>query len=231
MTDMDERASSGSAAAAAGGRPVRVAIVEDHPVFRRGLVAVLESAGISIVAEAEDGRSALEIVPGARADVVLVDLQLPDANGTDVTRRLLAAAPHLNVCVLTMFDDDESVFQALRAGALGYLLKGASASAIERAVRATAEGEGHFSPEIARRMQAFYASAGEMRANPFPMLSPREREVLDLIARGDDNHRIAHQLGVSEKTVRNAVSSILAKLRLADRSQAIVRAREAGLGG
>jgi DNA-binding NarL/FixJ family response regulator len=229
MTDMGEHATSGGGLSDA--RPLHVAIVEDHPVFRRGLVAVLESVGIAVVAEADDGESALEMVPGSEADVVLVDLQLPDANGTDVTRRLLAIAPDLKVCIVTMFDDDESVFQALRAGALGYLLKGASAGAIERAVRATAEGEGHFSPEIARRMQAFYASAGEMRANPFPVLSPREREVLDLIARGDDNHRIAHQLGVSEKTVRNAVSSILAKLRLADRSQAIVRAREAGLGG
>jgi DNA-binding NarL/FixJ family response regulator len=208
---------------------LRVVIVDDHPVFRRGLRALLEAAGIQVVAEAADGRAALDAVPAHHPDLVLMDLHLPGINGIDVTRRLVRELD-VRICVLTMFDDDDSVFAAMRAGALGYLLKGADQEQILRAVQAVAAGEALFGPLVARRMQAFFASGGDLRAVPFPELTPREREVLELLAAGQDNAAIASRLGVSTKTIRNSVSSIFAKLRVADRAQAMIRAREAGLG-
>ena len=211
---------------------VTVVIVDDHPVFRRGLVSLLEAAGMVVLAQAADGRSGIAAVTEHRPDVVLMDLHLPDISGAEATRRLVRDVPGVRICILTMFDDDDSVFAAMRAGALGYLLKGSDVDGIERAVRAVAVGEALYSAAVARRMQAFFAAsdAGGLAAQPFPDLTPREREVLDHVARGASNADIAGTLELSQKTVRNMVSAVLAKLRVADRGQAIVRARDAGLG-
>ena len=209
---------------------ISVVIVDDHPVFRRGLRQLLESADIQVVAEAGDGQEGIAAVLAGHPDVVLMDLHLPDMNGAEVTARLVRVRPGVKVCILTMFDDDDSVFASMRAGALGYLLKGADVAGIERAVRAVAAGEALYSAAIARRMQAYFAAAGEGAARPFPELTPREREILDHVAQGMDNGRIAASLGLSPKTVRNVVSAVFAKLRVADRAQAIIRARDAGLG-
>ncbi|WP_406073574.1 response regulator [Micromonospora sp. NBC_01638] len=210
---------------------IRVVIVDDHPVFRRGLQALLEAAGVRVLASAGDGEAGLRAVREHAPDVVLMDLHMPGMNGIDVTRRLVREAPDVRICVLTMFDDNDSVFAAMRAGALGYLLKGADQDEIMRAVRAVAAGEALFGPSIARRVQAFFAGGAYLRAQPFPELTPREREVLEFVAAGHDNAMIAGRLGLSIKTVRNSVSSIFAKLRVVDRAQAIIRARDAGLGG
>lgn len=213
-----------------------VVIVDDHPVFRRGLQSLLEGAGMVVLAQAGDGLGGIAAVTLHRPDVVLMDLHLPDINGAEATRRLVRDVPGVRICILTMFDDDDSVFASMRAGALGYLLKGADIDGIERAVRAVAEGEALYSAAIAQRMQAFFAAssgagAGAGGAQPFPGLTPREREVLGHVARGESNAQIAQALELSPKTVRNVVSAVLAKLRVADRGQAIVRARDAGLGG
>lgn len=210
---------------------LRVVIVDDHPVFRRGLTSLLESAGMAVVAQAGDGRGGIAAVMEHRPDVVLMDLHLPDINGAEATRRLVRDVPDVRICILTMFDDDDSVFASMRAGALGYLLKGADVEGIERAVRAVAAGEALYSAVVARRMQAFFAApAGGPAAQPFPGLTPREREVLEHVARGESNAQMAAALDLQQKTVRNVVSAVLGKLRVADRGQAIVRARDAGLG-
>lgn len=158
-----------------------------------------------------------------------MDLQMPEVSGLEATRRLLAEAPETKVLVLTMVDDDQAVFAALQAGALGYLLKGAGQEEIARALASAASGQGVFAPEVARRMRSFFAAGGS-GARPFPLLSDREREVLALIAQGANNHQVAARLFLSEKTVRNYVSTIFTKLDVPDRATAIVRAREAGLG-
>ncbi|RAN78192.1 DNA-binding response regulator [Bacillus sp. SRB_336] len=215
---------------------MRVVIVDDHPVFRRGLRSLLETAGISVAAEAADARQGMAAVLAHGPDVVLMDLHLPDLNGAEATRRLVRDVPGVRICILTMFDDDDSVFASMRAGALGYLLKGADIAGIERAVRAVAEGEALYSAAIARRMQAFFAgtlpggAGGAGGAVAFPGLTPREREVLGHVARGEDNATIAAALELSQKTVRNVVSAVFAKLRVAGRGEAIVRAKDAGLG-
>ncbi len=211
--------------------PIRIAVVEDHPTFRRGLRAAFDGTEIEVVVEAGDAASALDVITDADVDVAVVDIGLPDMSGIDLTRRLALRAPGVRVCILTMHEDDESVFQALRAGAIGYVVKGSDVDTIERAVRAAAHGEAHLSAAIARRMQAFYAGTETLRVEAFPTLTRREREVLERISRGEDNRTIAARLVVSEKTVRNAVSSILGKLHVSDRTQAAVRARDAGLGG
>ncbi len=210
---------------------VTVVIVDDHPVFRRGLQSLLETAGMVVLAQAQDGLGGIAAVIEHRPDVVLMDLHLPDINGAEATRRLVRDVPGVKICILTMFDDDDSVFASMRAGALGYLLKGADIDGIERAVRAVAKGEALYSAAIARRLQAFFAAAGPaLAAQPFPELTPRERQVLEHVARGEDNAAIAGALELNQKTVRNVVSAVLAKLRVADRAQAMVRARDAGLG-
>lgn len=209
-----------------------VVIVDDHPVFRRGLQSLLEGAGMVVLAQSGDGLGGIAAITRHRPDVVLMDLHLPDINGAEATRRLVRDVPGVRICILTMFDDDDSVFASMRAGALGYLLKGADIDGIERAVRAVAAGEALYSAAIARRMQAFFAapSSSGLAAVPFPELTPREREVLGHVARGEANAQIAQALELSPKTVRNVVSAVLAKLRVADRAQAMVRARDAGLG-
>jgi len=210
---------------------IRVLIVDDHPTFRRGLRSVLEAADFDVVGEAETGHEAIELATTAAPDVVLMDLHLPDINGAEATKRLLRNNPSVRVCVLTMFDDDESVFASMRAGALGYLLKGSGTENIARAVHTVANGDALYSETIARRLQAFFSNAAELHPVPFPELTPREREVLEFIAQGRTNPDISRTLGLSEKTIRNLVSSVFSKLHVAERSHAIVRAREAGLGG
>jgi DNA-binding NarL/FixJ family response regulator len=211
---------------------LRVLLADDHPVVRRGLAALLASfPDIEVVGEAATGAEAIAATSSLEPEVVVMDLHMPDTNGIDATRQILQAAPGVGVVVLTMFDDDDSVFAAMRAGARGYLLKDADQHEVVRAIRAVASDEAIFSPTIARRLIGYFAA---MPANlptiVFPELTERERQVLELIAAGHSNSQIAQRLVLSPKTVRNRVSSIFSKLQVADRAQAIVRAREAGLG-
>ncbi|HEX6139996.1 MAG TPA: response regulator transcription factor [Candidatus Limnocylindria bacterium] len=212
--------------------PIRVLAAEDHPVYRDGLRALLSSSSeVTLVGEAEDGDAAVRLAAELQPDVVLMDIRMPGRNGIDATRAILAARPATAVLVLTMHDDDESVFNAMRAGARGYLLKDAEAGELLRAIDAVAQGGAVFGPGVARRLVAFFASAGaSLRPAPFPELTERERAVLDRMARGESNAVIADRLGISLKTVRNYASMIFDKLMVATRAEAIVRAREAGLG-
>lgn len=214
-----------------GVEPLRVLIVDDHPTFRAGLRALLATdERLRVVAEASTGAGAITAVASSAPDVVLMDVHMPGVDGVEATRRIVDAAPHVAVVVLTMHDDDGTVFAALRAGARGYLLKGAPRAEILRAINAAAAGEALFGPAIARRMMAYFGRPAPSAAPPFPELSAREREILELVAAGWPNADIARSLGVAPKTVRNHVSTIFAKLQVRDRSEAIVRAREAGLG-
>jgi DNA-binding NarL/FixJ family response regulator len=207
-----------------------VVLVDDHPVFRKGLRTLLEELGVEVLDEAADGEAGVELVLRARPDVVLMDLQMPGLGGVEATRRLVADWPSVQVLVLTMVADDSAVFAAIQAGALGYLLKGSGLDEIDRAVSAVAAGQAVYGPEVARRLRAFF-SAGGGAARPFPELTEREREVLSLMAAGLNNTEISRRLFLSDKTVRNRVSAIFAKLGVPDRATASVRAREAGLGG
>jgi DNA-binding NarL/FixJ family response regulator len=213
------------------GDPVRVLIADDHPLFRDGLAALLRtSPGTELAAAAATGTEAVEMARQAQPDVVLMDLRLPGLNGIEATRQIVADSPHTAVVVLTMFDDDDSIFAALRAGARGYLLKGADQEQIRRAVHAAAAGEAIFGAQIATRVIAYFTAQPGRAPAPFPQLTDREREVLELVAQGRPNATIAARLQLSQKTIRNNVSNILTKLQVADRAQAIVRARDAGLG-
>ena len=210
----------------------RVLIADDHAGFRSGLRAALETAAdIHVVGEAATGSEAVartgELVP----DVVLMDVNMPVLDGIEATRRIVDASPHVAVLVLTMLDDDDTVFAAVRAGARGYLLKGAQRAELLRAVRAVVAGEAIFGPGVARRLVAFFARPAP-RPDPaaFPELTEREREILELIAAGRSNAEITASLVLAPKTVRNHVSNIFSKLQVRDRAEAIVRAREAGLG-
>jgi DNA-binding NarL/FixJ family response regulator len=211
---------------------LRVLIADDHPVFRRGLHAVLAGAdGIEVVGEASTGEEAIAAAAELHPDVIAMDLHMPGLNGVEATRRIVAESPHMAVLVVTMLDDDDSVFAAMRAGARGYLLKDAEQAQILDAVRSVSQGEVVFGPTIADRVLAYFGAPGLLKpVVPFPELTEREREVLHLIAQGHSNDAIARQLFLSGKTVRNHVSNIFSKLQLADRAEAIVRAREAGLG-
>jgi DNA-binding NarL/FixJ family response regulator len=209
---------------------IRVLIADDHPLVRQGLQAALAPVDdVEIVAEAATGSAAIREAVLHRPDVVVMDLQMPDLNGIDATRELRRVVPSATVLVLTMFDDDDSVFAAMRAGARGYVLKGAEQQEIARAISAVAAGEAIFGPAVATRVLTYFATPPRMPA-PFPELTTREREVLDLIAAGRNNHQIAERLSLSGKTVANHISAIFAKLQVADRTQAILRARDAGLG-
>ena len=213
--------------------PIRVLVCDDHPVYRDGLRMLLGSLdGLEVVGVAADGVEAVQQVSELQPDVVVMDLQMPGLNGIEATARMTAEHPHVAVLVLTMYDDDDSVFAAMRAGARGYLLKGAAQDVIARAVASVASGEAIFGPAVARKVAAYF-SGGAPAAAPveaFPQLTPREREVLDLLASGRTNAQIAAALFLSQKTVRNNVSNIFAKLQVAGRSEAIIQARDAGLG-
>jgi DNA-binding NarL/FixJ family response regulator len=211
---------------------VRVLIVDDHAHFRSGLRALLATTDeIEVCGEAASGEEALTALDRAQPDVVLLDLAMPGMGGIAATARILAASPHVRVLVLSMADDDDSVFAALRAGARGYVLKGARRVEIIRAVRVVADGEAIFGPAIATRLMGYFANVDRDPPTPtIPGLTSREHEILGLVAQHLTNPQIAARLGLSQKTVRNHVSNIFAKLQVADRSQAIDLAREAGLG-
>ena len=210
----------------------RLLIADDHPAYRRGLELMLvDTADIEIVGEAETGERAVELATSLAPDVILMDLRMPGLDGIEATRRLTRSGSAAAVVVLTMFEDDDSVFAAMRAGARGYLLKGAEQDEIVRAIRAAAAGEAIFGPEVAQRVIAHFTSGSGSTAAAFPSLTEREREVLEMVAAGKGNATIAHELMISLKTVRNHVSNIFTKLQVSERSQAIVKAREAGLGG
>jgi len=211
---------------------LRVLIADDHPLFRDGMKGLLSTQpDIEVAGEATTGEETVKLTGELEPDVVLMDVKMPGLSGIEATRRVLAANPRIRVLVVTMFEDDATVFQAMRAGARGYLLKGANSSEMLRAIRAAGNGEAIFSPKVAVRLMDFFSSS-RLSAPPeiFPELSEREREILDLIAQGYKNPEIAADLYLSPKTVRNHVSNILHKLQVADRAQAIIRAREAGLG-
>jgi DNA-binding NarL/FixJ family response regulator len=212
--------------------PLRVVIADDHPVFRDGLQALLATeADIEVVGVAGSGAEAVRLVEASQPDLVVMDLHMPDLDGVTATREIVHTSPHVAVLVLTMFDDDDSVFAAMRAGAHGYLLKGANQADIIRAVHTVGDGGATFGPAVAQRVIEFFARPRPATAPlAFPQLTDREHEVLDLLAQGHANATIAARLHISEKTVRNHVSNVFAKLAVADRAQAIIRAREAGMG-
>jgi len=211
---------------------LRILIADDHPVFRHGVRALLESTPeVEVVGEVTTGEEAITLAESLKPDVVLMDIQMPGINGIDATRRIVQTSPYIRVLVVTMFQDDGSVFAAMRAGARGYILKDATKDEILRAIRAVGNGEAIFSPAIASRVLAYFAApASSLPKGVFPELTDREREILDWIVKGATNAEIAARLDLSVKTVSNYVSNIFSKLQVADRAQAIIRAREAGLG-
>ena len=211
---------------------IRILVADDHERFRAGLIALLGTQpGLAVVGEAASGDDAVTRAAELQPDVVLMDLNMPGLDGIAATRRIVEATPHVAVLVLTMADDDAAVFDALRSGARGYLLKGAGRAELVRAIRAVASGEAIFGPDVARRLMSYFAHTPRSAAEAFPELSEREREILELVARGLSNQQIVDRLVISPKTVRNHVSNIFGKLEVRDRAEAVVRAREAGLGG
>lgn len=210
---------------------INILIADDHPVFRFGLRALLEAqTDMAVIGEAESGLEAVRQAAKLQPDVVLMDINMPELNGIEATKKITEKEEAPAVLIITMFDDD-TVFTAMHAGARGYLLKGAQGDETLRAIRAVANGEVIFSPGVAKRMMSFFAKGVKRKpAEPFPELTPREREVLTLLATGLTNDAIAEKLVLSPKTIRNQVSHIFGKLQVASRSEAIVMAREAGLG-
>jgi DNA-binding NarL/FixJ family response regulator len=212
------------------GGEIRVVIADDHPVVREGLSALLDSVpSITVAGVAGTGREAVQAAVRLRPDVLILDIQMPELSGIAAAAEITRVAPGVAVLMLTMFDDDDSVFAAMRAGARGYVLKGAQQDEIVRAIHAVAGGQAIFGPGIARRVLGL-VSAPPTAGRPFPDLTGREREVLDLIASGARNAEIARRMSITPKTVANHVSAIFAKLRVADRGAAIIAARDAGLG-
>jgi DNA-binding NarL/FixJ family response regulator len=215
--------------------PIKVLIADDHVFYREGVRAFLENApDITVVGEAGNGDEAMTRAKELEPHVILMDLKMPGTNGIEATRHIHGINPQIGVLVLTMFDDDDSVFAAMRAGARGYLLKDADKDEVVRAIVAVERGEAIFSPAIAKRMIQYFSTpskpSNKNQPDEFAELTERELEILDLIAQGHNNLTISNKLSLSIKTVQNYVSNILTKLQVVDRSQAIVRAREAGLG-
>ena len=210
---------------------LRVLIADDHPLFRHGIRELLNLASnIQVIGEATTGEEAISQAEALHPDMILMDVNMPGVNGIEATRRILQDSPHIRILVVTMFEDDGTVFAAMRAGARGYILKDAEKETILRAIQAVGNGEAIFSPTIATRLIDFFTTqASTLPKEIFPSLTEREREILQLIARGKSNADIARELSLSPKTIYNYVSNILSKLQVADRTQAIIRAREAGL--
>lgn len=209
---------------------IRILIVDDHAEFRLGLRALLQSVPeVELVGEAEDGTQAVQQALTLQPDIILMDLQMPKLNGVDATRQIVYASPHIGVIMLTMYDDDDSVFAAMRAGARGYLLKGALKAEVLHTVQGVANGEAIFGSGLARRLMNFFDHPKTSPVANFPELTEREIEILSLLAQHLSNQEIADRLSISLKTARNHVSNILNKLQVADRAQAILRAKEAGL--
>jgi DNA-binding NarL/FixJ family response regulator len=215
------------------GAVLRVLLVDDHPLFLDGVRAALARAGdLEVVGEAHDVRGAVAAAVELLPDVVLMDLGLPDGSGIEATREILARAPSVRVLVMTMSDEDDAVVTAMRAGARGFVVKGAGRADLLSGIRTVAAGGAVFSPRVADRLGALFGSLGALPGQAaFPELTDREREVLDQVARGHDNRRIARELFLSDKTVRNHVSNIMGKLGVATRAEAVVRGRNGGLGG
>jgi DNA-binding NarL/FixJ family response regulator len=207
-----------------------VLIADDHPVFRKGLKALLAGmAEVELSGEATSGQEAIRLAEKLQPDLILMDLKMPEGGGLAAIRQIVQTSPHIRILVVTMFEDDDSVFAALRAGARGYVLKDMDDEEITRAIRAVGNGEAIFSPAVAERMIRFFAARPALPVEVFPELTESERGVLALMAQGANNEAIARELSLSQKTVRNYVSNIFSKLQVADRAQAIVKAREAGL--
>jgi DNA-binding NarL/FixJ family response regulator len=212
---------------------LRILVAEDHPLFRKGMISLLSSVpDFELVGEAATGEEAVARAAELQPDVVLMDLQMPEVNGIEATRSILQESPSVRVLVVTLFEDEDSVFMALRAGARGYVLKDADEEEMVLSIRAVGKGEAIFSPAVAERVLAYFAASppGGVPPQAFPTLTDREREILHLLAQGHPNPSIARQLSLSTKTVGNYVSNIFTKLQVADRAQAIIRARDAGLG-
>jgi DNA-binding NarL/FixJ family response regulator len=209
---------------------IRVLIADDHAYFRKGLRALLKAIPeVEVVGEAADGAEAIELALAQQPDVILMDIHMPNRSGVEATEQVLRSSPHIGILMLTMLEEDDSVVAAMRVGARGYLLKGADRAEIARAIKAVSNGEAIFSPGIAQRLTHVFTRAERVATPAFPELSDREREVLALIARGHSNTEIAARLHISGKTVRNHITNVFAKLDVADRSEAIARARAGGL--
>ena len=213
-------------------KPLTVLIADDHPLFRKGIRALIETMpDVTVVGEAQSGQEAVEMALTHQPDIVLMDLHMPGGSGLSATRELNKRSPNIRILVVTLYEDNDSIFTALRAGAHGYILKYANEAEMTRAIRAVGEGEAIFSPAIATRLIDYFAAARQQVPQEiFPELTDREREVLALIAHGESNAAIAEQLVITLKTVRNYVSNIYNKLQVTDRAQAALRARDAGLG-
>lgn len=210
---------------------IRILLADDHMLFRDGMRALFGSLpDTDVVGEAANGMAAVNLAERLQPDVVLMDIQMPGLNGIEATRQIVKASPHIGVVVVTMFEDDDSVFAAMRAGARGYVLKGADQEEMLRVIRAVARGEALFGPAIAIRLASYFSGPRPAPTVAFPELTEREREVLALLAQGLSNQEIAGKLTLSIKTVRNHVSNIFSKLQVVDRVQAALRARDAGLG-
>lgn len=219
-----------------GGRKIRVLVADDHALFREGVNALLAATpDIEVIGEASSGDEAVDWAEQLKPDVILMDINMPGMNGIDATRAILQRSPQTGIVMITMLEDDGSVFAAMRAGARGYVLKGAHHDEMLNAIRAVAQGQALFGPGIARRMVNFFRVSGERQREPdsesvFPELTEREREILELVAQGRKNPEIADRLVISPKTVRNHITNIFSKLQVADRAEAIIQARDAGLG-
>ena len=210
---------------------ISILIADDEPAFRSGLRALLRSAAdLDLVGDAATGDEAIRLAADLQPDIILMDINMPGVNGIEATRRILTTSPHIGILMLTMFEDDDSVFAAMRAGARGYLLKGALKAEILRAIQAVSSGGVIFGAAIAQRMMRYFTGLKPVEPVAlFPDLTEREREILTLIAQGQSNAAIAEHLVISAKTVSNHISNIFSKLQVADRAQAAIRAREAGL--